>query len=126
MLAKGGLQARGAHAGCAQARHARVTVCRAVVIAAPTVAEAFSAYVDTAELTEHSAKPTKCVHPNRPASAACLDCPRKKGRSVFAPLDVQDMHCSNLLFSKVFAAKSKCIHPTRPIKDACPDCPRRR
>ncbi len=50
---------------------------------------------------------TSCVHPGRPVSQACPDCPRRKG-------------------GKACMAKSKCIHPQRPLSAACADCPRRK
>ncbi|EFN53454.1 hypothetical protein CHLNCDRAFT_58529 [Chlorella variabilis] len=49
---------------------------------------------------------TSCVHPGRPVSSACADCPRKSRMAAMA--------------------KSKCVHPGRPISQACPDCPRRK
>lgn len=56
--------------------------------------------------------PTKasCVHPARPVSSACGDCPRRKRMAAMAKA----------------MAKSKCVHPNRPVSSACADCPRRK
>ncbi|KAI3424118.1 hypothetical protein D9Q98_009479 [Chlorella vulgaris] len=49
---------------------------------------------------------TSCVHPGRPLSSACADCPRKQRAKAMA--------------------KKTCVHPKRPISQACADCPRKK
>ena len=46
----------------------------------------------------------KCLHPTRPLSSACGDCPRR-GR----------MQLQQVLMFAVDAKKSKCVHPGRPM-----------
>jgi hypothetical protein len=50
------------------------------------------------------------VHPARPVSSACGDCPRRK----------------RMAATSKAMAKAKCVHPNRPVSAACADCPRRK
>lgn len=53
----------------------------------------------------HAAK-SKCIHPNRPLSQACADCPRR-GRMQLSMDDI-------VMVSVQSKKKSKCVHPDRP------------
>eukprot|EP00200_Dunaliella_tertiolecta_P004011 CAMPEP_0202352614 /NCGR_PEP_ID=MMETSP1126-20121109/8730_1 /ASSEMBLY_ACC=CAM_ASM_000457 /TAXON_ID=3047 /ORGANISM="Dunaliella tertiolecta, Strain CCMP1320" /LENGTH=232 /DNA_ID=CAMNT_0048944849 /DNA_START=37 /DNA_END=735 /DNA_ORIENTATION=+ len=90
----------------------------------------------------HCAK-DRCVHPGRPASELCKDCPRRKQKkkSMSAMASAEDVARLEGLLAKpcalldvgveeavveVHCAKDKCAHPGRSASELCKDCPRRK